>query len=61
MTIMAANNKNLTKLIQKGWTPTHHAEFLDLYNMRSMGGVASTLLAGVFYRNMHYIVVEHEM
>ena len=58
---MPSHNKNLIKLIRKGWTPTHHAEFLDLYNMRSTGGVSSAILTGIFFRNLHYIVVEHEL
>ena len=33
-------------------------EFLDLYNKRTMGGVSSTILTGICYRNMHYIVEE---
>lgn len=31
-------------------------EFLDLYNKRTMGGVSSTILTGICYRNMHYVV-----
>lgn len=45
-------------LIIAGWTPTINGEFLDLYNKRSMGGVSSTILTGICYRNMHYIVEE---
>ena len=41
-----------------GWTPTMDGEFLDLYNKRTMGGVSSTILTGICYRNMHYIVEE---
>ena len=35
---MTSKNKNLEALIRSGWTPTYHGEFLDLYNIRSVGG-----------------------
>ena len=55
---MTYKNKNLELLILQGWTPTMDGEFLDLYNKRTMGGVSSTILTGICYRNMHYIVEE---
>lgn len=53
---MTYKNKNLEQLILAGWTPTMDGEFLDLYNKRTMGGVSSTILTGICYRNMHYVV-----
>ena len=35
---MTSKNKNLEALIRSGWTPGYHGEFLDLYNIRSVGG-----------------------
>ena len=58
---MTYKNKNLEQLIMAGWRPTEHGEFLDLYNKRTMGGVSSTILTGISSRNMHYIVIEHEL
>ena len=35
---MNYKNKNLEILIERGWAPAEHGEFLDLYNKRSTGG-----------------------
>lgn len=55
---MNTNNSRLNRMVQNGWTPTMHAEFLDVYNGNSLGGVTSTILTGIDYRNMHYVVIE---
>lgn len=56
---MNYKNQHLEKLILAGLRPTRHGEFLDLYNLRSVGGVSSTILTGISSRNMHFVVIEH--
>ena len=58
---MTYKSKKLEQLIMEGWKPTVHGEFLDLYNKRSMGGVASTITTGISSRNMHYVVIEYKL
>lgn len=52
-------NKNLIKMLAKGWRPSYHGEYLDLYNARSRGSVAGTITTGISFRNNQFIVVKH--
>lgn len=56
---MTYKNKKLERLILSGWRPSYHGEFLDCHNLRSVGGISSTILTGISSRNMHYVVIEH--
>jgi hypothetical protein len=55
---MNTKNKNLEQMILNGWRPSFHGECLDCYNKRSTGKITSTILTGISYRNMHYVVIE---
>lgn len=52
-------NKNLNKMIERGWRPSFHGEWLDCYNCRSRGNVAGTITTGISFRNNQFIVVKH--
>ncbi len=47
-------------MISGGWTPTYHGEFIDEYNRNSTNFIASTICAGIFTRNHHFVVIEYD-
>lgn len=57
---MIHQNKGLDAMVSGGWTPTYHGEFIDEYNRNSTGFIASTICAGIFTRNHHFVVIEYD-
>lgn len=55
---MVNRSKHFEKFVESGWRPSYNGEFLDLYNQKSIGNVSGTILCGISYRNMHFVVVE---
>lgn len=50
------SNKRLEMFISKGWRPSIHGEFLDLYNQRSRGVVSGTIKARIDDSNSFVVV-----
>lgn len=56
---MNKNNKNINTMFQHGYRPKDSCEWLDAYNKKAIGGgLCGTILTGINYRNMHYIIKE---
>lgn len=50
---------NIERMFAAGYRPADHGEWLDAYNKTaSAEGVSGTILAGINYRNMHFVLVE---
>lgn len=41
-----------------GYRPTIRCEWIDAYNKTAFCGVCGTILTGINYRNMHYVIIE---
>lgn len=49
-------NKRLEQLLQNRGGELQHGDFLDCYNQTFIRGVSGTILTGISFRNMHYVI-----
>ena len=50
---------NIERMFAAGYRPADNGEWLDAYNKTaSAEGVSGTILTGINYRNMHFVLVE---
>lgn len=57
--VMNTKNKNIELMFQKGYRPQQPCEWLDAYNKTAIrDGCCGTILTGINYRNMHYVLIE---
>lgn len=56
---MNRKNQNIEKMFGRGYRPTEPCEWIDTYNKTVIkGGVCGTILTGISFRNMHYVILE---
>lgn len=50
------SNKRLIKLLQNQGGQMQDGDFLDCYNQTILRGVSGTILTGISFRCMHYVI-----
>lgn len=50
------SNKRLIKLLQNRGGQMQDGDFLDCYNQTILRGVSGTILTGISFRCMHYVI-----
>ena len=50
------SNKRLVQLLRNRGGEMLHADFLDCYNQTIIRGVSGTILTGIDFRCMHYVI-----
>lgn len=55
---MIRRERHFLEMLERGWRPTYHGEYLDLYNKLSAGRIAPTILTTIARRNEHIIILE---
>lgn len=50
------SNKRLIKLLQNRGGQMQDGDFLDCYNQQIIRGVSGTILTGISFRCMHYVI-----
>lgn len=50
------SNKRLAQLLRSKEKELKDGDFLDCYNQTFIRGVSGTILTGISFRNMHYVI-----
>ena len=50
------SNKRLIKILENRGGQMQDGDFLDCYNQKILRGVSGTILTGISFRCMHYVI-----